>query len=78
VGSGGPAREWVFVYHDPEREGPTDPVYFARDHRWKLYGDGNLYDVPADALEANPVPPGASPEADEARTRLQAVLDSLL
>ncbi|MFH2072835.1 MAG: sulfatase-like hydrolase/transferase [Actinomycetota bacterium] len=78
LGTGGPAREWVFVYHDPERLGPTDPIYFARDRRWKLYGDGNLYDVPADALEANPVPPGASPEADEARTRLQAVLDSLL
>ena len=77
-GTDGGAREWAFVYHDPEHPAPTEPVYFARDQRWKLYGDGRLFDVPADPLETAPLPAGSSAEADAARSRLQAVLDSLL
>jgi hypothetical protein len=47
----------------------------VRDKRWKLYADGELYDVPADTLEQNPNP--SDPEAVAARKRLQAVLDSI-
>ena len=48
---------------------------FVRDKRWKLYANGDLYDVSADTLEQNPNPAGR--EAAEARKRLQAVLDSI-
>jgi len=68
-------RDWIVVWYD-HRQGGTR--WFTRDRRWKLYNDGRLYDVPADTLEEEPIPPGASPEADAARARLQAVLDSLV
>lgn len=57
---------------------------FARDRRWKLYDQSNaaragkLFDVKADRLEQNPIEPGqGGNEAAQARTRLQAVLDSM-
>ena len=54
--------------------GPVpNPTIFARDHRWKLYNDGRLYDISKDVLEQSPVMQGGS----EARAKLQAVLDSM-
>ncbi|HAV63087.1 MAG TPA: arylsulfatase A [Verrucomicrobiales bacterium] len=78
-GEMGRPREWVFCHYHP-RWGNRDQWKgrFARDHRFKLYDDGRLYDVPADPLEESALdtanlPPGAM----AARTRLQAVLDSM-
>jgi len=69
-------RDWIFCWY---QRNPGNTLYrFARDQRWKLYANGNLYDVPADPLEKNPIEPGqGGPEAEEARARLQAVLDSM-
>ncbi len=51
---------------------------WARTERFKLYGTGDLYDVPNDRDERKPIPPGkGTPEAEAARTKLQAVLDSM-
>ena len=51
---------------------------FAHDRRFKLYGDGRLFDVRADDLEERPIGPGrGGPEADAARRKLQQVLDSM-
>ena len=77
-GEKGNPRDWIFCWY---QKNPDATLYrFARDQRWKLYGDGeragNLYDVPADTLEQNPIEQG-DPEADAARVRLQAVLDSM-
>jgi arylsulfatase A len=74
-GQKGNPREWIFCYYNPKWIGINKAVRFVRDRRWKLYGDGELYDVPADTLEQNPNPTG--PEAVAARKRLQAVLDSI-
>ncbi len=78
-GRQGDPRDWIFIWY---RRNPGGTLYrFVRDKRWKLYDDGkynragNLYDVSADTLEQNPNPVGA--EADAARKRLQAVLDSM-
>jgi arylsulfatase A len=73
-GKKGNPREWVFCHYDP-RWGKWKKRRFVRDKRWKLYANGDLYDVPADTLEQNPNPAGR--EAAEARKRLQAVLDSI-
>jgi len=73
-GKGNP-RDWIFCHYDP-RWGNRKMRRFVRDKRWKLYANGDLYDVPADTLEQNPNPPG--PEALAARKRLQAVLDSII
>jgi len=80
-GETGNPREWVFFHYDP-RPGWDKRQYslkrFARGRRYKLYSDGRLFDVPGDVLEQNPIRPGAGvPEAERARRRLQAVLDSL-
>jgi arylsulfatase A len=73
-GNKGNPREWVFCHYDP-RWGNRPKRRFVRGKRWKLYADGDLYDVRADVLEKNPNLAG--PEAIEARKRLQAVLDSI-
>lgn len=76
-------RQWLYCYYDARMSSSKWPEQiFARDKRWKLYAEGDhersgrLYDIPADVLEENPVAPGSSSEADEARVRLQVVLDS--
>jgi arylsulfatase A len=73
-GEKGNPREWIFCHYDP-RWGNHKMRRFVRDKRWKLYANGDLYDVSADTLEQNPNPPG--PEAMAARKWLQAVLDSI-
>jgi len=73
-GEKGNPREWIFCHYDP-RWGNRRKRRFVRDKRWKLYADGELYDMLADTLEQNPNPPGS--EAVAARKRLQAVLDSI-
>jgi arylsulfatase A-like enzyme len=73
-GEKGNPREWIFCHYDP-RWGKNKMRRFVRDKRWKLYANGELYDVQADVLEQNPNPTG--PEVAEARKRLQAVLDSM-
>ncbi|MBN2592335.1 MAG: sulfatase-like hydrolase/transferase [Sedimentisphaerales bacterium] len=73
-GERGNPREWIFCHYDP-RWGNRRKRRFVRDKRWKLYDNGDLYDVPADKLEQKPNPSG--PEAIAARKRLQAVLDSI-
>jgi len=75
LGKKGKPRKWIFCHYDPKWLGRKEAVRFVRDKRWKLYDNGDLFDVPVDKLEKNPNPPG--PEADSARKRLQAVLDSI-
>jgi arylsulfatase A len=78
----GNPRDWIFCWY---QRNPGDTLYrFARDKRWKLYGDGGheragkLYDVAADPLEENPIEPGhGSEQATKARARLQTALDSV-
>lgn len=63
-------REWVFT----EWEGP----YWARDRRWKLYGDGALFDMRADPEENRSLSGEDIPEeAKRARAKLEAVIDSV-
>ena len=80
-GQKGKPRDWVFFHHDP-RPGWDKKQYrlerWARDHRFKLYGDGRLYDVGRDVEEQKPLAPETlSAEARAARERLQQALSSL-
>jgi len=54
-GDSGSPRESIFVYYWPRPE-KGEPKRFVRDKRWKLYGDGRLYDVRNDILEKSPFP----------------------
>jgi len=68
-------RKWIFCHYDPKWLGRKNAVRFVRDKRWKLYDNGDLFDVRADTLEQNPNP--SSSESSLVRRRLQAVLDSI-
>jgi arylsulfatase A-like enzyme len=77
LGEEGNPRDWIFCHYDPQW-GKRKQKRFARDKRWKLYHNGELFDVQVDPLEENPVKSDwGGREAGEARQRLQAVLDSM-
>ena len=51
-------RPWVFCHYDPRPGWDKDQfrkIRFARDRRYKLYGNGKLYDVGNDKLEQHPI-----------------------
>jgi arylsulfatase A-like enzyme len=77
LGFPGDPREWIFCHYDP-RWGPWTLKRYAQDKRWKLYGDGSLFDLQSDPREERPL----SAErldggAVDARIKLQRVLDSM-
>jgi len=77
LGNPGRARDWIFCHYDP-RWGEWTRKRFVRDKRWKLYGDGTLFDLETDLLELQPLPLEAmNQEAEDARLRLQGVLDAM-
>jgi hypothetical protein len=52
-------------------------VRYARDKRYKLYDNGDLYDTVDDVMEEHVIAPGdADEQARRTREKLQAVLDS--
>ncbi len=75
-GEAGNPRDSIFIYSNPRPE-RTKPVRFARDQRYKLYGDGRFFDVTGDVLEKHPLRPPYQPGAAEARRRLAATLDRM-
>tara|TARA_S200000501_G_scaffold356274_1_gene378805 strand:- start:158 stop:1498 length:1341 start_codon:yes stop_codon:yes gene_type:complete len=72
-GRKGKPRDSIYIFNEPIPGPEPHPTIFARDQRWKLYNDGRLYDISEDALEQHPLKEGG----EEARIRLQAVLDSM-
>ena len=77
-GDEGDARDWIYQWHNPlPGQGKTRYRLqeWAHDQRWKLYDDGRFYDLVADDLEQTPIEERTSEEADEAREKLEIVLD---
>ena len=76
-GEQGDPRDWIHIYYNPRPERENFPMHwFVRDHRWKLYRDGRLFDLTADPEEAQPIAPEQdSPESGEARARLTPAFD---
>ncbi len=72
-GKKGHPRDSIFVYYWPRPE-KGEALRFVRNQRWKLYGDGNLFDVKHDVLEQTPV---VGPETAAIRRTLQVVLDGM-
>ena len=82
-GNEGTPREWIYTYYWPQpfKRNHDRPVYhpeisYARDKVYKLYSTGELFNVAEDRLELYPLPADDAASA-EARSRLQAVLDSM-
>jgi len=71
-----PGREWAYIHHGGASAGGK--LRAIRTRRWKLYGDGRLFDMKADPFEKTPIAPEAgSAEAGEARRKLAAALASI-
>ncbi|MBX2822009.1 MAG: sulfatase-like hydrolase/transferase [Rhodothermaceae bacterium] len=83
-GEGASPREWVYTYYYPRpyAERLDHPfrhfeVRFAQDQRYKLYGDGRLFDLSMDIMEGTPLPlEEGSAEVAAARLKLQSALDA--
>ncbi|MHC4404903.1 MAG: sulfatase/phosphatase domain-containing protein, partial [Planctomycetota bacterium] len=76
-GEAGRPREWMYCYYCPRPE-RTPPVRFVRDQRWKLYGDGRLFDVTGDPMEKSPLETvEQGTPAAAARRKLAAALESM-
>lgn len=80
-GERGNPRQWVYWWYDP-KPGHGKAEYtrtrFARDHRYKLYEDGRLYDAERDGEETKPIPRGeGSAEAERSRAALEGVLRNM-
>lgn len=84
IGQRGKQREAIYCYYFPR---PSAKKYndkyshyevrFARDKRYKLYDNGQLYDTVNDVLEKQPI--GSDPanaNIHSVRQKLQAVIDS--
>ena len=69
-------RDTIFCFYEP-KWGEWKRQVWARDHEYKLYGDGRFYHVPSDVLEQMPIKQ-PSEKQDAARRKLQSVLDSNL
>ena len=66
-----PHREWVYSQAGRHR-------WWVRNQRWKLYNEGQLFDLKNDLREKQPVGPGQdNPESIAARRTLQNALESL-
>ncbi len=69
-GKEGNPRDWVYT----EYKG----LAWIRNHRWKLYDNGDLYDMAADPEEEHPIRPGKGDDAAQrARARLAEALAGL-
>lgn len=81
MGIPGKSRPWVFCHYDPRPGWDKDQfrkIRFARNKRFKLYGDGKLYDVPNDKLEKKPIPASSDTETSRhARLQLGQVLNDM-
>ena len=84
LGKPGIKREWIYGYYFPRPYAESfDDMYrhwevrYARDKRYKLYGNGELYDTVFDVLEKAPIQSGESiPSAKAARSKLQQALNA--
>ena len=83
-GRQGKKRDWIYCYYFPR---PSSAKYndkyshyevrFARDKRYKLYDNGDLFDTVKDVSEKHAIAVGQADQAAEAaRTSLQKALDS--
>lgn len=81
-GETGLPRDWLYGYFNPRPGGQKyEEQRWVLGHRFKLYGDGRLYDIERDPGEKSPLdlddPEDFDTTAREATAQLQAALDSM-
>ena len=80
-GEKGNPRDWMFFHFDQNAQGANNPRFrrFVRGHRWKLYEDGQLYDIGTDPEEESAFKPGSdTEESASARSDLYPVFAQMV
>ena len=82
-GRAGRPREWLYTYYFPRPFATAfdtpyahPEVLYVRDRRYKLYGNGELFDVHTDPRETRPLPENDT-ATQGVRSKLQSALDSM-
>ncbi len=78
-GEKGNSRDWVYFHFEPMSGRNTRFARYIRNHNYKLYDDGRLFDLNADAEEEFPFT--ASNDNDdraEARKQLEPIFDQMV
>ena len=53
-GDNSKARDWIFCHYYPNW-GNFEPKRYVQNKEWKLYDNGELYNLETDILEKNPL-----------------------
>ena len=61
IGEDSEAREWIFCHYEPHW-GNFAPRRYVQDTKWKLYENGEFYDLENDLEEQNPLDKDEQPE----------------
>lgn len=81
TGETGNPRDWVFFHFVPNNARsatPRDPIRFIRDHRWKLYETGQMFDLSSDPEEEFAIfAANDNPEQAEGRANLEPVFGEM-
>ena len=78
-GEVGNPRDWVYFHFEPMNPRVFRKARFIRDMRWKLYDDGQLYDLNDDPDEDYPIQPSTdNPEQADARGRLEPIFAQMV
>ena len=80
TGQKGTPRDWMFFHFEPmnARSPEKNRIRFIRDHAWKLYETGELYDLKSDLDEDLPIYESEdTPDQALARTNLKPVFDDM-
>ncbi|MCI0622848.1 MAG: sulfatase-like hydrolase/transferase [Acidobacteria bacterium] len=75
-GEKGNPRDWIFCHYWDDGRYANKIREFARDKRWKLYNDGEMYDLTVDPLEMSPLKQ-LDGQAAKAKSRLKAAFRSV-
>ena len=62
VGDTGASRDWIFCHYDPHW-GKFQPRSYVQNKQWKLYANGEFYNLERDIMEVDPLDVKEQPEA---------------
>ncbi len=78
-GETGNPRDWIYFHFEPMSGRVYRFARFIRDHRWKLYDDGRLFDLDTDPEEESAFDPSDdNTERAEVRSRLAPIFDQMV
>jgi arylsulfatase A-like enzyme len=78
-GETGNPRDYIYFHFEPMSGRVHRFARFIRDHRWKLYDDGRLFDLNNDPEEESAFDPSDdNDERTEVRTRLAPIFDEMV